>query len=84
MACVDEGGPPPPELSLAWDTERWGVLPDAGGLYDQDYALLRRMKVAANVYAALSGYRNMKGNQIHNMTDAQRRIVAGLRKDGLI
>ena len=84
MACVDKGEPPPPELSLAWDTERWGVLPDGGGLYDQDYALLRRMKILANIHAALSGYRNMSGRQIHDMTDSQRRIIGALRKEGMI
>ena len=84
MKCVDEGAPPPPELITAWDVERWHALPESGGLYDQDYLLMHRMKVAVNIYNALSGYRNLKGNQIHNMTDSQRRMVGALRKEGLI
>jgi hypothetical protein len=53
LAAADYGrgeGEPPPELELALQAHRWGVLPEAGGLRDQPAGLLRRMTAAENVY----------------------------------
>jgi len=51
---------PPPELSLAFQAEQWGVLPEPGGLRDQRIGELDRMKVALNVYRAMKGYKSAK------------------------
>lgn len=84
VACVDEGMPPPPELQTAWDVRTWGALPEAGGLYDQDYVLLRRMTALLGYHQSLSAFRNMKGKDIHHLSDAQRRVIKYLRGEGMI
>jgi len=51
----DDTAPVPPELSLAWQIERWGadaVLP--GPL---PVRLLKRMSACLNVYTAFTSYR---------------------------
>lgn len=53
LAAADaaEGkGPPPPDLELAWDCQTFGGLPEAGALRDQPAGLLKRARVALNVY----------------------------------
>lgn len=79
-----DGEPPPSELITAWEVQRWGTLPEAGGLYDQDYVLMRRMRVLSNIHDAMSAWRNLTGKQIHNLTDSQRKIIRALREDGLL
>lgn len=69
---------------MAWDVKTWGSLPDAGGLNDQDYVLLRRMKVLLGYHDSLSSFRNLKGKSIHQMSDQQRRVVKHLRDEGMI
>ena len=58
-AAVGEGKdvPPPPELELAWQIERYGTLPKPGGLEDQPAGLLRRCSIALNVYEAFRSRR---------------------------
>ena len=51
-ARAAEGAPPPPELRLAWDCDRWHTLPQAGGVLDQPAGLLERMRQADAVYTA--------------------------------
>ena len=51
---------PPPELSLAFRAEQWGVLPEPGGLRDQRIGELDRMTAAMNAYRAMKGYRDCK------------------------
>lgn len=84
VAVIDDGGPPPPILILAWDVERWGTLPEAGGLYDQDAAILNEMNVLGNVYKAVSRLRNAHGDDIHRLTDGDRRIIGELRRSGVL
>ena len=43
----------PPELELGLSCERWGALPSAGGLLDQDIGLMMRMSAVVNVYRAI-------------------------------
>lgn len=76
---MDAGGPPPPELRLAWLCKRWGGLPAAGGLLDQDYQMLYRMTALSNVTETLSDYRNLRGAEIHGLTEGQRRTLRFLR-----
>jgi hypothetical protein len=55
LAAADaaEGvGGMPAELELALQCERWGSLPNAGGVLNQPMGLLARMSVALNVYNA--------------------------------
>ena len=53
-AAAAEGiGGMPAELELALQCERWGALPEPGGLLDQPMGLLARMSAALNVYNAL-------------------------------
>lgn len=62
LAAADyaEGKPdsqPPPELEYAWQCQSHpGALPNAGGLRDQPFALMRRMSACLNVYMAIKDY----------------------------
>lgn len=53
-----EKNSPPPELTLAIQAERWGVLPEAGGLRDQRLGEIKRMIVALNAYKIVKSYKN--------------------------
>ncbi len=55
-AGADPNAPLPRELVLGRQIERWGVLPNAGGLLDQSAGLLARIEIAENVYNALLLY----------------------------
>ena len=57
---VPEGPIPPPALEMAWQCERWGALPNHGGLRDQPVRLMRDMTATANVYSAISTWRRSK------------------------
>lgn len=81
VAVVEEGAPPPLELMLAWDCHRWETLPDAGGLLDQDYRLLMLMKVASNIHDTVTRLRSLVGDQIHSLSDNERRIIKWLRDE---
>lgn len=84
MSAVDDEGDPPPELLLSWECSRYNVLPDAGGVYDQEWALLYRMRIATNIYNALSKLRNAKGKEIHRLTDGERAIIKWLIDEKVI
>lgn len=56
-ACAEGDGPPPVELELAWQAQRWGALPEPGGLRDQRAGELNRMASASNVYDAVRSWR---------------------------
>lgn len=81
---IDYGDPPPPELPIAFKVDQWGTLPDAGGLYDQDAGLLGRMTVYLNIYRAVSKLRSAQGEEIHRLTDGDRRIIGELRRSGVL
>ena len=53
-AAEDDEIPTPPELSLAWQVERWGTEAVFGGPIP--IRLLKRMTAAANVHAAMMSY----------------------------
>lgn len=59
----DASSKPPPELSLAFKADQWGVLPETGGLRDQRIGELDRMTVALNVYRAMKGYKDMRKHE---------------------
>ena len=77
------GEPPPADLSLAWKCNHWGALPDGGGMYDQRYRTMQNMAVLSNVYETVSYMRNLHGEQIHRLTDAQRRLIRWLIDQGI-
>ncbi len=58
--CADGKGPPPPELTLAWQAERWHTLPEPGGMRDQVAGELERMAASANVFDTVRSFRASK------------------------
>jgi len=59
-ACAEGKGAPPPELELAWQCDRWHVLPHDGGLVDQPAGLLRRMSTLSSVYQTMRSWHERK------------------------
>lgn len=51
---------------------------------DQDYGQMVRMSTLSNVYNAYSHYRNARGNEIHNLTEGERKILRYLKDSGII
>lgn len=83
VAVVDMDEPPPPELRLAW----WcgdKLMPDSGGLLDQDYELWVKMKTLENVWRTISRLRNLKGEQIHSLSESERKLIAYLLREGIL
>lgn len=83
VEAAEGRGSPPPELQMAWRCERWNALPDAGGIYDQDAQLMTRMDALQNVYKTVTRVRSMKGEQIHQLTDHERRLLRALMDEGI-
>jgi len=57
---IEKKSPPPDELDLGWQCERFQALPAAGGVLDQSYKLMTDMIVAMNVYTAWHGWTQCK------------------------
>lgn len=53
----DKDDKTPLELQLYWRCQRYGVLPEAGGLFDQPAGLMGRMDAVANTYDIVKDYR---------------------------
>lgn len=51
---------------------------------DQDYRTITRMRKIENIYRALTRFRSAEGEEIHQLSDNERKIIAGLRVEGLI
>jgi hypothetical protein len=51
--AAEEQGNPPPLLRKAWLCEKWGTLPRAGGLDDQDAAEFLTMNTLHHVYQVM-------------------------------
>ena len=75
VECVVQNSPPPAELTLAWQCKRWNALPEAGGLYVQDYRTIHLMTALSNIYDVVAHVRSLKGKEIHRLTDAQRKLL---------
>jgi len=54
-------------LSLAWDCQQYNALPDAGGMLDQDYGLMERMKALNAIHKSFAMWRGARGAEIHNL-----------------
>ena len=68
---------------MAWWCED-GQLPDAGGVYDQDYNLMLSMSAALNIFRTVRKLNNSVGAQIHNLTDSERVIIRRLMEWGML
>lgn len=84
MDCVVHDTPPPSELSLAWQCQRWNALPESGGLYEQDYQTIYRMTVFSNINNVVAKVRGLKGKEIHRLTDTERKILRFLMDRGIL
>ena len=83
MACLYDDATPPGDLRLAWMCGD-NHLPRAGGIEDQDYAQIRRMRAAVNIYNVLDKMRNLAGAQIHILSSSERKLIRSLREGGYI
>ena len=87
QAVVDIAGgakePIPPELRLYWTCRRFGGLPEAGPLFDQDDGLLARMSILANICDTVQRVRGLVGDQIHRMRPDDGRLLAWLEEQGV-
>lgn len=81
---VDADEQPPAELVLAWQCERWHALPLPGGMFDQDYRLIRTMAVLLNIHTVVSRFRRLQGEQIHSLSDSERSILGYLVRNGML
>jgi len=75
-------GEPPPALQLAWFCGD-SLLPEAGGVMDQDYAMMRHMSVLANIYRVKQAAPKYTGKKIHDMPADMKRMIGWLRAEGL-
>ena len=78
------GGEPPPELKIWWMCKELHTTPDDGGIYDQDEKQMNTMRTLDNIYSAVNRYFNLKGEQIHSLTDGERRILRILKDEGVL
>ena len=83
VAALRDNDPPPAELRLSWECERFHTLPEAGGYLDQDFGLLQRMTGLSNVYNAVSAWFNHGGEKIHNLSEQTRRLLRWLMDNGI-
>ena len=63
---------------MAWLCEQWNSQPDAGGMLDQDYALITQMTASSNIYRTLKRYRGLRGKEIHSLSVSERRLLRSL------
>jgi hypothetical protein len=75
-------------LQLAWQCERWGALPETGGVRDQPAGLLDRIATALNVYQAMDAWKNREGGKEGDWKKEHKKAweiiqtVNKLRRDG--
>ena len=84
VASVDDNEDPPPVLRLSWMSRKYSALPNAGGVLDQEYAMLHQMDVVSNVHDTLTRFRGYRGKSIHDMSMSERRLIRSLRDMDLI
>lgn len=63
MADGDESAKMPPLLTYAFQANRWGALPEAGGLRDQPAGWLTKMGYLHSLYQAWQAYYNSASPQ---------------------
>lgn len=84
MDSLENEGEPPPELELAVMCQKWNTLPDAGGLYEQDARMMKRMAGVLAIQNALVRWRTLTGRNIHQLTEGERKILRMLKDMGLL
>lgn len=77
VETATKNGEPPPILELYWRCQRWGSLPNAGGILDQDYKTMRNLGIVSSTYEAAKAWKEFKA------TDDQKKIIANLVKMGV-
>jgi hypothetical protein len=82
--CANGDGPPPPELSLGWQCERFNCLPDVGAYKDQDYQTMVFMTAFMNVHSVVKRWKTLRGKQVHSLTDSERKILRYLKDLGVM
>ena len=75
---------PPAELQTAWQCQRWGTLPEAGGIYDQDDTLLYRMGMLDNIYRTVMKINSSAGAEIHKLSTSERLLWRWLMEEGFM
>ena len=53
-------------------------------MLDQDFVTFHRMRILDNIYRTITRMRNLRGAEIHNMTEQERRTVRLLRDGGYL
>lgn len=79
MRCARDKGAAPIALRLAWQCERWGALPEAGGLLDQPAGLLDKMAAVSNVYTAFITMQRHTGNLVA-LANSNPQVLSTVRK----
>ena len=79
MRCARDGSAAPTALRLAWQSERWGALPEAGGLLDQPAGLLNKMAAVSNVYNAFVTMQRHTG-QLVQLANSNPQVIATVRR----
>jgi hypothetical protein len=64
---------------LNWLCEKYGDLPEEGGILDQEYAVIHTMQVLSNVYNVVQKYISSYGERIHQLTEADRMLLRRLK-----
>ena len=79
-----KGDEPPPELKIWWMCKELHQTPESGGVLDQDEKQMNTMRTLDNIYSAVYRYFNLQGEQIHNLTSNERRILRVLKDQGVL
>lgn len=82
VEAARSGGPAPSELRLAWMCGD-SLLPETGGVLDQDGPLMLKMRVLSGIYRVTQKIRAAHGEEIHSLTDNERRTWDYLIKAGI-
>lgn len=84
VECAVYDAPPPAELRLAWQCQRWQTLPEDGNLLAQDFVTMHRMNLYTNIYNSIVRIYSLKGKDIHKLTEHERTILKMLMDEGLL
>jgi len=82
--CANGEGPPPPELTIGWQCERFNCLPETGAYMDQDYKTMMLMTACMNTHSVVKRWKGLSGKQIHSLTDGERKILRYLKDLGVM
>jgi len=74
---------PPPELLLAWQCNRFGCLPEAGGYNDQDVIIMERMGVYDKIYNFEKRWRSMEKRDYATLSENDRAMFMLLKNQGI-